>query len=435
MTDLELNARKAKFASHKLQTLSSETKNNALLSVANALIEHKDEIISANKIDLENAIKAELSTPLVKRLKFDENKINDVVDGIRSLINLKDPVGELRLHTTLADNLELYRVTCPIGVVGVIFESRPDALVQIASLCIKSGNAVFLKGGSEAMLTNDILSKVIYQAGVDAGLPEGWLYLLTSRADVTGMLSLNQYIDLIIPRGSNAFVQYIMQNTTIAVLGHADGVCHTYIDDEADFDMALKVTLDAKTQYVSTCNTTETILINRSIADKMVPALTKKLNEAGVEMYIDGEDSLLTSLVDSSMVAGNVTNWHHEYLDMKVSIKLVDSLDEAIDHINQYGSGHTDAIITANKEKADKFQLAVDSGCVLVNCSTRFSDGFRFGFGAEVGVSTSKIHARGPVGLEGLMSYKYKLVGNGDTVGEFANKTKSFTHIYHKLGE
>ena len=375
------------------------------------------------------------SNPMYDRLLLTNERLSGIASDIRNVASLPSPLGKVLKESVRPNGLSLKRISVPIGVVGVIFESRPDALVQIASLCIKSGNAVFLKGGSEAMLTNDILSKVIYQAGVDAGLPEGWLYLLTSRADVTGMLSLNQYIDLIIPRGSNAFVQYIMQNTTIAVLGHADGVCHTYIDDEADFDMALKVTLDAKTQYVSTCNTTETILINRSIADKMVPALTKKLNEAGVEMYIDGEDSLLTSLVDSSMVAGNVTNWHHEYLDMKVSIKLVDSLDEAIDHINQYGSGHTDAIITANKEKADKFQLAVDSGCVLVNCSTRFSDGFRFGFGAEVGVSTSKIHARGPVGLEGLMSYKYKLVGNGDTVGEFANKTKSFTHIYHKLGE
>lgn len=421
MSELILHAQEAKNASHILACLKSEQKNQALKNIAEALCNSKDAIFEANKKDLSEAVSNKLPDPIVKRLKFDEHKLDEVVSGINSLIGLEDPVNKIKLHTELAEGLDLYRVTCSIGVLGIIFESRPDALVQIASLALKSGNAVLLKGGSEAMNTNIILSKVIYEAGINSGLPQGWLYLLTARSEVNEMLSLNQYIDLIIPRGSNEFVQYIMKNTTISVLGHADGVCHTYIDDKADKDLALKITVDAKTQYVSVCNATETILINRGIGFEFIDELYNLLSASGVTVYGDDE-------IASRYGCESVSEWHHEYLDYKVSMKLVDSLEEAINHINTYGSGHSDSIITADDNRAELFMAAVDSGNVMHNCSTRFSDGFRYGFGAEVGVSTSKLHARGPVGLEGLVSYKYKIYGHGDIVKDFADKSRQFTH-------
>ena len=424
MSELIEKARKAREASYSMAVLTREQKDTALKAIADALNAEKDRIIAANAEDLANAEAADLEKPLIKRLKFADAKIADVTDGILSLMTLEDPVGKQTLHTTLDDGLELYRVTCPIGVIGVIFESRPDALVQIATLCLKSGNAVFLKGGSEAANTNKILADVIYGAGVKAGLPEGWLNLLTTRAEISDMLELDEFIDLIIPRGSNAFVQYIMQHTNIAVLGHADGVCHTYINDKADPAIALKVAVDAKTQYVSVCNATETFLVDEPLKDTLLVDLVKTLQGAGVTIY--GDD-----YVSEAFGAEKVTEWHHEYLDMKCSVKIVSGIDEAIAHINRYGSGHTDAIITEDKSAADRFMLGVDSGSVLVNCSTRFADGFRYGFGAEVGISTSKIHARGPVGLEGLVSYKYKLIGNGDIVGDYASGAKKFKHIHH----
>ena len=413
MSDLKTTAQMSKTASFTMALLDNETKTKALEAVACALLESRDRIFEANQKDLTRSEGEGLEGPLMKRLRFDEHKLNDVVDGIRSLQKLNDPVGEIKLHTTLDDGLELYRVTCPIGVIGVIFESRPDALVQIASLCLKSGNSVFLKGGREAAETNRVLYEVIRDASVSNGLPEGWINLLESREEVNAMLSLSDYIDLIIPRGSNAFVQYIMQNTTIPVMGHADGVCHTYIDRYADEATALKVVVDAKTQYVSVCNATETILIDKTLETTLMPKIIAALEDKGVTVHLESE----------------VTEWHHEYLDYEVSIKLTSSIDEAIDHINKYGSGHTDAIITTNKERAEYFMNKVDSGSVLLNCSTRFADGFRYGFGAEVGISTSKLHARGPVGLEGLVSYKYKLYGDGHIVADYATGEKKFKHI------
>lgn len=424
MSELIEKARKAREASYSMALLTRERKDEALTAIADALNAEKSKIIKANTVDLENAEAANLEKPLIKRLKFADEKISDVTNGILSLKTLEDPVGKQTLHTTLDDGLELYRVTCPIGVIGVIFESRPDALVQIATLCLKSGNAVFLKGGSEAAETNKVLAEIIYEAGVKAGLPEGWLNLLTTRSEIADMLELDEYIDLIIPRGSNSFVQYIMQHTNIAVLGHADGVCHTYINEKADPAKAIRVAIDAKTQYVSVCNATETFLVDEALKDTLLPELIGKLRDAGVTVY--GDD-----YVSEAFGAEKVTEWHHEYLDMKCSVKVVSGIDEAIAHINRYGSGHTDAIITEDKAAADRFMMGVDSGSVLVNCSTRFADGFRYGFGAEVGISTSKIHARGPVGLEGLVSYKYKLIGNADIVGDYAKGVKTFKHIHH----
>lgn len=413
MSDLKTTAQMSKNASFMTALLDDKTKTKALEAVAEALLNNKEKIFEANKQDLDRSEAEGLEGPLLKRLRFDDHKLNDVVDGIRSLMNLEDPVGKIKLHTTLDDGLELYRVSCPIGVIGVIFESRPDALVQIATLCLKSGNAVFLKGGREAAMTNRVLFETICDASVSNGLPEGWINLLESREEVNAMLSLSDYIDLIIPRGSNAFVQYIMQNTTIPVMGHADGVCHTYIDRYADEAKALKVVVDAKTQYVSVCNATETILIDKTLETTLMPKIIAALEDKGVKVHLESE----------------ITDWHHEYLDYEVSIKLTSSIDEAIDHINKYGSGHTDAIITEKTDRAEYFMNKVDSGSVLLNCSTRFADGFRYGFGAEVGISTSKLHARGPVGLEGLVSYKYKLYGDGHIVADYALGDKKFKHI------
>ncbi|HOV69949.1 MAG TPA: glutamate-5-semialdehyde dehydrogenase, partial [Clostridia bacterium] len=343
--------------------------------------------------------------------------------GIRSLITLDDPIGKTTLARELDDGLKLYRVTCPIGVIGVIFESRPDALVQIASLCLKSGNSVLLKGGAEAAETNAVLSDIIIKAAasIDNPIPDGWLKLLTSREDVLEMLKLDQYIGMIIPRGSNQFVKYIMDNTSIPVLGHADGVCHTFVDRYADLEMALKVIKDAKTQYVAVCNATETVLVDNSVAGKFLPELKSAMDRLGVKLYGCEQSAALIGIERAE-------NWHTEYLDYKMSVRVVGGVDEAIEHINTFGSGHTDAIITMNRESAERFLRGVDSGNVFWNCSTRFSDGFRYGFGAEVGISTSKLHARGPVGLEGLMSYKYVIYGNGDIVGDYSSGKKAFKH-------
>ncbi|HEY1406554.1 MAG TPA: glutamate-5-semialdehyde dehydrogenase, partial [Spirochaetota bacterium] len=352
-----------------------------------------------------------------------ESKILDVIEGIESLINLPDPTGKTLLSTELDTGLELYRVSCPIGVIGIIFESRPDALVQISTLCLKSGNGVLLKGGAEARETNRILAQIITQASVQAGAPEGWIALLETRDDVKAMLALEKSIDLIIPRGSNEFVRYIMDNTRIPVMGHADGVCHLYVDEAADIDMAVRVTVDSKTQYVAVCNSVETLLVHDKIARAFLPRLKTAFDEKKVTI-VGCERTRAIIAAD----AATDDDWKTEYLDYKVSIRVVDSLNDAIEHINRYGSGHTDSIVTANKSSAAQFLDYVDSGNVFWNCSTRFSDGFKYGFGAEVGISTSKLHARGPVGLEGLLSYKYMLIGHGQIVDDYATRRKHFTH-------
>ncbi|MDP4178323.1 MAG: glutamate-5-semialdehyde dehydrogenase, partial [Bacillota bacterium] len=378
---------------------------------------------AANKEDIERSINENLADPLIKRLKFDENKLNDMVMGIESLIKLEDPVGKTLAATELDDGLNLYKVSCPIGVIGIIFESRPDALVQISTLCLKSGNSALLKGGSEAIKTNRILFDIIKHASEKTGVPSGWIHLLETRHDVKEMLKLDDYIDLIIPRGSNAFVKYIMQNSNIPVMGHADGICHCYADSDADIQMAVRVVVDSKTQYVSVCNAAETLLVHKDIADSYLPLLKEELDKKNVELVGCEKTQKIINV-------GKATDedWKTEYLDYKLSIKIVSSVEEAIEHINTYGSGHTDSIITKNKFNAELFMNQVDSGNVFWNCSTRFSDGFRYGFGAEVGISTNKIHARGPVGLDGLQIYKYKLIGNGDIVSDYSNKIKTFKH-------
>ena len=420
----------AKRASIQLAVVKTDAKNSALAEIARALKQHSAEIVRANKKDLAAAEKNNLAAPLLKRLKFDEGKIAEVCAGIESLIKLDGPVGKTLSATELDKGLELYKVSCPIGVIGIIFESRPDALVQISTLCLKSGNAVLLKGGSEAEHTNTILAKVIREA-TKTIVPKEWLQLLHTRQDVAEMLAMNEYIDLIIPRGSNEFVRYIMNNTDIPVLGHAEGICHVYVDGDADLDMAVNITVDSKCQYVAVCNAAETLLVANKIAEKFLPKIKTALEQKGV-----GSTPRLGSGQASSpqvelrgcrrtaeiidVKPATEKDWSTEYLDYILSIKVVDGVNEAIEHINRYGSRHTDTIVTANKNNAERFMDLVDSANVFWNCSTRFSDGYRYGLGAEVGVSTSKIHARGPVGLEGLVIYKWKLLGSGQIVADYA---------------
>ncbi|MCF6335397.1 MAG: glutamate-5-semialdehyde dehydrogenase, partial [Spirochaetales bacterium] len=381
------------------------------------------DIIAANKKDLIAAESENIAPPVLKRLKFDTGKIDEVCKGIESLITLSDPVGRTILARELDTDLELYQVSCPIGVIGMIFESRPDALVQIATLCLKSGNGVILKGGSEALHTNRILSEIIRDASVNAGIPDGWIQLAETRKEVSLMLDMEDKIDLLIPRGSNSFVKYIMKNTTIPVLGHADGICHLFVDKDADVSMAVDLTEDSKTQYVAVCNALETLLVDSSIASDFLPLMKEKLESKNVELR---GCEITRKFTDIKPAVEE--DWSTEYLDYILSVKVVDSLDDAISHINKYGSGHTDSIVTGNGESAERFMNLVDSADTFWNCSTRFSDGFRYGLGAEVGVSTNKIHARGPVGLEGLVIYKWRLKGNGHKVADYSVGNSTFTH-------
>lgn len=414
----------AKAASIRLAAAKTEVKNAALTAIAKALQDHSKEIVAANERDLAAAKKANLAAPLLKRLKFDEAKLDDVCAAIHSLIKLPDPAGRTLCAIELDDDLELYRVSCPIGVIGVVFESRPDALVQISTLCLKSGNACLLKGGSEAAHTNRILADTIAHAGESAGLPAGFLHLLETRQDVADMLALDDQIDLIIPRGSNEFVRHIMANTNIPVLGHADGICHVYVAADADLDMAVRLTVDSKCQYVAVCNAAETLLVDDKIAGLFLPMVQKALTDQNCRLK--GDDRT-RAIIDCEPATEE--DWSTEYLDYILSIKVVDGLDAAIDHINRYGSGHTDAIVTADREKAERFMNLVDSADVFWNASTRFADGYRFGLGAEVGISTTKIHARGPVGLDGLVIYKWKLLGKGQIVADYSGpNARKFTH-------
>ena len=425
MSDAREAARAARQASFALAASASAVRSGALLAVADALQMRREEIFAANRLDLDAA--AELAAPVRKRLRFDEAKLADVLSGLRALAAMEDPIGREQLRTELADGLVLSRVSCPIGVVGVIFESRPDALVQIAGLCMKSGNAVLLKGGREAMHTNAALFAVLKEASETAGLPAGWAGLLTTREDVGEMLRLDEEIDLIIPRGSNEFVRYIMDNTRIPVLGHSDGVCHLYLHEDADPDMAARVVVDAKTQYPAACNAVETLLVHEQ-AGAALAAAAKALHAAGVRIRADERAQAVLCAAGVPCEAATEADWRAEYLDLTLSVRTVDSLEEAIAHINRFGSHHTDGILTQDDAAAQRFFALVDSAGVYQNCSTRFADGYRYGFGAEVGIATGKLHARGPMGVEGLCSYKYILRGHGDVVADFAGGERSFTH-------
>ena len=420
MTVAEKTA-KMKIDSPVMAATSAEIRNKALLMVKEALIANKEKVFLANSKDLEAAKAEGINPAVIKRLKFDEGKLAAVTEGIDQLIKLDDPIGKTLLKRQLDEGLILTRISVPIGVIGVIFEARPDALVQISSLCIKSGNCAVLKGGRETARTNGVLFDIIYEAATLAGLPENCLYRVEAHSQIDELLSCERSVDLLIPRGSNAFVQYIMNNTKIPVMGHADGVCHVYIDKAADIDKALDIIVDAKTQYTAACNAAETMLVHEDIAKEFMPKAAERLAGAGVKLRGNGR---VGELIECEKMGDD--EYKREYLDLVLSVKLVSDIDEAVTHINTFGSHHTDAIITEDKEAAEHFMQMVDSAGVYVNCSTRFADGFRYGFGAEVGISTSKLHARGPVGLEGLVTYKYRLCGNGHIVDDYASGTREF---------
>lgn len=417
----------AKESTYKLQSLSAEIKNKALSEIAKNIEKRKNEIFEANGKDLEYSKellnKNKISFSMFNRLKLDENKMLDIISGIKDVIKLEEPINKILSETELDDNLILKKVSCPIGLIAVIFEARPDVISQISSLCIKSANAVILKGGSEGENTNKIIFEIINESLNDIKeFPKNSVNLIFSREDIKNILSMDKYIDLIIPRGGNDLVQYIKANTNIPVLGHSDGICHLYIDESANIENALQICLDSKAQYPSACNSVETILINKNIANEFLKKLYALFKENDIKMNGDEEVKKILSDI------GTVEDWHKEYGDKEVSLKIVDNVEDAYKHINKFGSHHTDSIISENKENIEKFMTFVDSANVYSNTSTRFSDGFRYGFGAEVGISTNKTHARGPVGLEGLTIYKYKLYGNYQIVNDYTTHKSSFKH-------
>jgi len=426
---VEVIARRARDAALTLATLSTETKNAALLAVRDVLDLRREAILAANlrdKNDSQKEVEAgRTSRALFNRLELGGKKFAAMLAGVEDVARLEDPVGEVGLATRLDDGLELYRVSCPLGVIGVIFEARPEAAVQIATLAFKSSNAVILKGGREASRSNAILVDTIREAlGGVVGVPVDAVQLVSTREEVREMLDLDRWIDLIIPRGSNELVRSIQEATRIPVLGHADGICTIYLDRDADIAKAERIVVDSKTHYPAACNAVETLLVHRDRLADLLPAVGRALTGAGVEVRADSEAQ--GSLPGAKPAAGD--DWDTEFLDNTLAVKTVGSLEEAVDHINEHGSHHTDAIVTEDAAAAERFMARVDSAGVYHNASTRFADGFRYGLGAEVGISTNKTHARGPVGLEGLVIYKYRLFGSGQVAADYDPGKRPFLH-------
>ena len=415
-----LNSRKAFL---KTCQANNEQRINALELMADALMEDSKKILEANINDYKFAEKKGISKSLLSRLKLNKEKLQTSIIGMREVIKLEDPLGQIQINKELSKDLILQRRTVPIGVIGVIFESRPDALIQISSLAVRSGNGVILKGGSEANLTNIALVNALQKGLRRANLDDNTICLLTSREDSMAMLNLDKEINLIIPRGSNQLVKFIQDNTKIPVLGHADGICHLYLDDEIDIDLAIKVSLDSKIQYPAACNSIETLLIHKDIAPQFLKEAVPIFEVKNIQLRGDQRSRSF-----GIKLPAYDKDWETEYLDLILSIKIVDNIDDAISHIQSFGSKHTDGIITNNSKNANKFMNLVDSAGVFHNCSTRFADGFRYGFGAEVGISTQALPPRGPVGLEGLVTYKYFLNGTGQIVEDFSAGKQFFTH-------
>ncbi|MGJ3246025.1 MAG: glutamate-5-semialdehyde dehydrogenase [Elainellaceae cyanobacterium] len=417
-------AQHTRHAARQLAVLPTDAKNQAIESIAQALETAAPDILAANEADCVAARQESLATPLYGRLKLDANKLQGAIAGVRDVGKLDDPVGQLQIHRELDTGLVMKRVSCPLGVLGVIFESRPDAVVQISSLAVKSGNGVILKGGREAIRSCEALVRAIHAGLANAGIDPVVVRLLTTREETLELLKLDSFVDLIIPRGSNSFVRFVQQHTRIPVLGHADGLCHLYIDASADPDKAVAIAIDAKTSYPSACNAIETLLVHQDIAADILPKVASALHRHAVELR--GDDRACEVL---EIAPASESDWATEYTDLILSIKVVDSLDEAIAHINTYGSRHTEAIVTEQAAAAQTFMNQVDAAGVFHNCSTRFADGFRYGFGAEVGISTQKMPPRGPVGLEGLVTYQYQVVGEGHIASDYSGTSaKSFTH-------
>jgi len=433
--DIETKVIKAKKASIELSSVSEEVKNRALEAMAEALDKERKIILEANLKDLEYAAglkkAGKLTQALVDRLKVTDSKVDGMIAGIRDVIKLKDPVGETLSTLELDKDLVLYQISCPIGLIGVIFESRPDVVPQVMSLCLKSGNATIFKGGSEARESNRTIFDILVRAIESTeGMPKGAFQLMETREEIMSLLNLDAYVDLLIPRGSNEFVKFIQDNTKIPVLGHTSGICHIYVDEFADLDTAWKVCFDAKVQYPAVCNAIETLLVNRKIAEAFLPKMAEMYIKAGVELRCDEDSySLLAGKGLSPLSKATEEDWSLEYNDLILSIKFVDTIKEAINHINTFGSHHTDGIITENASRRKEFIGLVDSSSVMVNASPRFADGYRYGKGAEVGISTNKLHSRGPVGMEGLLIYKYILMGKGKIVADYTGENaKPYTH-------
>ncbi len=422
--DLLEKSEKVRLASIKISQTENQNRIKALNFMADYLEKNSKEILEANNADYLNAEKKGISRALLSRLKLSKSKLNSGIEGVRKVGDLADPVNQVQIKRELSKGLILERKTVPIGVLGVIFESRPDAVMQISSLAIRSGNGVILKGGSEANLTNTSIVKALQEGLNESGLDKNAICLLTSRKDSMAMLNLEKYINLIIPRGSNELVKFIQENTRIPVLGHADGICHLFIDIEANLKMALSVALDSKIQYPAACNAIETLLVHKDIAPAFLEKAIPLFNSNDVKLIGDKRSVELGLNFEASL-----EDWETEYLDLILSIKIVDDLEEAIKHVQKYSSKHTDGIITENSDTANKFMNEVDSAGVFHNCSTRFADGFRYGFGAEVGISTQTLPPRGPVGLEGLVTYKYFLKGDGNIVDDFSSGKAIYTHI------
>ena len=421
--DLLQRAAAVRRSAMALGQCSDQQRRAAVVAMADALEARRAAILAANWADLEAAAADGLAASLVARLKLDGAKLDGAIAGVRQVAALPDPIGRRQLHTELDAGLVLERVTVPLGVVGVIFEARPDAVMQIASLAIRSGNGAILKGGREASRSCAAILEAL-QAGLAASAvaPQA-LELLTSREESLALLKLDGLVDLIIPRGSNALVRFIQENTRIPVLGHADGICHLYVDQAADLDQALRVALDAKTQYPAACNAIETLLVHSAVAGRFLPLAAAAFAAAGVELRGDG-----IAQAHGVPHPASDDDWSTEYADLILAVKVVDSLEEALEHIRRYGSRHTDAICTTDAEAAERFLASVDSAGVFLNCSTRFADGFRYGFGAEVGISTQTLPPRGPVGLEGLVTYRYRLRGEGHIAADYASGDRRFTH-------
>lgn len=431
LTSIEKIAKQTRLASSKLARLTADLRSKALHRMADALKSNETAILAANKLDVTSAEKLVASGQMpgayLKRLKLDSEKLAGVIDGIRQIAKSEDLLGKASLSRELDDDLKLYRVSCPIGVVLVIFESRPDALPQIMSLLVKSGNAGLIKGGKEAENSNRVIFDCLIEALKVVDFPQHSFELLSGREEVADLLKLDKEVDLVIPRGSNELVRHIQENTQIPVLGHAEGICHLYVDEDADLNMATKLAIDSKTQYPAACNAVETLLVHSRIAQDFLAQVIPELKDKNVEVRVDEKAIDRFSL--KTVATATDTDWSTEYSDLTIAVKVVDSLDEAIEHINYFGSGHTECIATNSDVAFEKFFAEVNSAGVYRNASTRFADGFRYGFGAEVGISTGKMHPRGPVGVEGIITYKYKLEGNGQIVADYSGENaRKFKH-------
>jgi glutamate-5-semialdehyde dehydrogenase len=423
-------AKLARTASRKLAVLSEETRNTVLQNAAERLQENSARILAANQEEVRAAEElvaaGKMSAAMLARLRVTEKSVCEMADKVRGVARLPDPLGRRLARTEMDEGLVLSKESCPLGVVAVVFEARPDVVPQVASLALKSGNAILLKGGAEAQRTNEALMTIWRDALAESReMPAGAAQLLHSRADVMELLNLERDVDLLIPRGGKAFVEQISRQSRIPVLGHGEGICHVYVHAAADLHKAERIVMDAKVDYPAACNAAETLLVDASVATRFVPRIVERLTAAGVE--VRGCERTLAMAKSPGVKAATEEDWSTEYGDMILAVKVVDGLDAAIAHIHQFGSAHTEAIITEEAAAAEKFLSEVDAAGVFHNASTRFADGYRYGLGAEVGISNGKLHARGPMGMEGLTTYKYKLRGCGQTVGDYKNG-KKFTH-------